>query len=96
MESIDYHICKPKKWDGKWRILIFDISEKRKRDRDKLRFILRSIGFFKLQNSVWVYPYDCEDLINLLKTDLHIGKAILYIVADKIEYDINLKKRFDL
>src|SRR2546426_909318 len=50
---------KPKKWDKKYRVIIFDIDETKKKLRDQLRWRLRSFGFLKIQNSVWVYPYDC-------------------------------------
>ncbi len=87
MKANNFQFAKPKKWDKKWRILIFDIREERKGLRDKLRKTLVSIGFVRLQDSVWVYPYDCEDLITLLKADFKIGKDVLYIIADEIEND---------
>ena len=49
-----------------------------------------------LQDSVWLYPYDCEDLVTLLKADLKIGNAILYIIAEKIENDSHLKAHYHL
>jgi len=49
-----------------------------------------------LQDSVWVYPYDCEDFINLMKADFKIGKDLLYVVADKIENDKFLAQHFKL
>jgi len=85
-----------RKWDKKWRIIIFDIREKQKKLRDKVRNTLVEIGFERLQDSVWVYPYDCEDLINLLKADFMIGKDVLYIVADHIEHDKYLREHFKL
>ena len=45
------------KWDGYWRIVIFDIPNKLSRTRESLRDLLRGIGFQKLQHSVWIYPY---------------------------------------
>ncbi len=96
IESGRYSLKKPKKWDGKWRMIIFDIKEKRKTIREKLRETLGNIGFVKLQNSVWVYPYDCEDFIILLKSDFMIGKEVLYVIADKIENDKSLKNTFNL
>lgn len=87
---------KNKKWDGKWRVLIFDIPEYRKSDREYLRLTLISIGFMKLQNSVWVYPYDCEDLITLLKADMKIGKDVLYMIVEALEYDKPVRKFFGL
>ena len=91
-----YHIDKPKQWDGKWRIITFDIPERRKRIRDQIRQTLFHIGFVRLQDSVWVYPYNCEDLIALLKADMHIGKDMLYLIVDSIEGDTGLRKHFGL
>ncbi len=50
---------RPRRWDEKWRVLIFDIPEKRKNLRVRLRSTLQALGFSRLQDSVWVYPYDC-------------------------------------
>lgn len=87
---------KPRRWDGRWRLVIFDIPETRKTQRNRIRSLVRGFGFFCLQDSVWVYPYDCEDMIALLKTDLRIGKDLLYIIADAIEYDRPLRLHFKL
>ncbi|MDO8408417.1 MAG: CRISPR-associated endonuclease Cas2 [bacterium] len=87
---------KPKRWDGKWRLLIFDIPEKRKGMREKIRAALITLGFVRLQDSVWAYPYDCEDFIVILKAGFKIGKDVLYIIADHIEYDAPLREHFSL
>ena len=87
---------KPKRWDGKWRMLIFDIPERKKNIREYIRTTLVSLGFYRLQDSVWVHPYDSEDFITILKVDLKIGKDVLYIIADRIEYDAPLRKYFKL
>ena len=57
---------------------------------------MKSFGFFRLQDSVWVYPYDCEDIIGLLKVDLHLGGSVIYLVVEKMENDKHLKKTFGL
>lgn len=41
-------------WDGKWRIVIFDIPEKHRHIRDTFRNQLREFQFKRLQKSVWV------------------------------------------
>lgn len=92
----ELEIKKPKRWDKKWRIITFDIKEKRKSTRNLLRSELMNSGFIRLQNSVWVYPYDCEEFVVMLKAHLKIGKDVLYITANKIENDKWLKKEFDL
>jgi hypothetical protein len=83
-------------WDGRWRVLIFDIPEYRKHVRDKTRELIRSFGFEPLQKSVWIYPYPCEDLIVLLKAELKIGKDMLYMIVDELEMDGDLRKKFGL
>ena len=87
---------KPRRWDKKWRMLIFDIPESRRRVRTHIRTSLINMGFYRLQDSVWVYPYDAEDLIMLLKADFKIGKDVLYVVAYAIEYDRPLRQHFGL
>ncbi len=96
LELHDFKLKKPNRWDKKWRVLTFDIKEERKPLREKVRRTLVCIGFFRLHDSVWIYPYDCEDLITLLKADFKIGRELLYIIADKIENDGWLKKYFGL
>ncbi len=87
---------KSKRWDGKWRVLIFDIPERRKELRDHVRWVLTSLGFVKLQGSVWVYPYDCEDIITTFKIDRHVGRSMLYMIVDRIEDDKHLRHIFGL
>lgn len=96
LELHGYRIKKPRRWDKKWRVLIFDVPEDRKSIREKIRRTLITIGFKRLQDSVWVYPYDCEDLITLLKVDFKIGRELLYIISDSIENDKFLREAFGL
>ena len=91
-----YQLQKPRRWDGKWRLVIFDIPEKQRPTRDKIRHLVSRLGFLRLQDSVWVYPYDCEELVTLLKTDLKIGRAVLYIIADAIEFDKPIRQHLSL
>lgn len=88
--------AKQKKWDQKWRIIMFDVWERRRKVRDELRETLKEIGFIKVQNSAWAYPYPCEKLLVFLRTHLKLGHGILYIVADEIEHDEKLRQHFKL
>lgn len=92
----DYHLDKPARWDGKWRLMIFDIPEKKKNIRRKISTIFTSAGLYRLQDSVWAYPYDCEEIMGLLKTELGVGKDLLYVIADEIENDKYMRAHFDL
>ncbi len=93
---LDVLAPKPRKWDGRWRIVTFDIWERRRQVRRRLRDILHMTGIIRLQNSVWIYPYDCEELVGFIRADLRLGPSILYFVADGVENDTRIKKQFGL
>ena len=96
LQKHNFKLKIPGKWDGRWRVVIFDIQEKKKKTRERLRTTLVQIGFVKLQNSAWIYPYDCEDLISLIKSDFKLGKDVLYMIVEKLENDWHLRKTFNL
>ena len=51
----DYkQIERPTNWDGKWRIVVFDIPEDKRKLRNIIRYHLKKIGFLQIQGSVWV------------------------------------------
>ena len=93
-----YVIPIPARWDGKWRVVMFDVPEKRKKVRDTLRFLLRSAGFVLFQDSVWIQPYPCNELVTLLRSHLGSGKGeIRYLTASfSDESDFAFRKHFDL
>ncbi|MDI6591689.1 MAG: hypothetical protein QME61_02000, partial [Patescibacteria group bacterium] len=88
---------RPRKWDSKWRIVIFDISQLKKLYREAFRGKLKQLGFYCLQKSVWVYPFDCRDEVELLRNFFGLSKKELrLIVAEDIGEDSWLKKIFKL
>lgn len=84
------------KWDGKWRVVIFDVWENTRSKRNLLRDEIKDFGFIQLQRSVWIYPYECADFIELLKTNLSFGKNIRYMIVENLDHDENLRKYFSL
>lgn len=89
-------IKKPKIWDKRWRLVIFDIPEKYKRVREIFRQHLKAMDFYPLQKSVWVHPYPCFDEIEFLRQIYGLGIDVTYIVAEKIEDSDFLKERYQL
>lgn len=87
-------IVKPKRWDGRWRIVIFDIPEKRRGVRDLIRDELRNLEFYYMQNSVWVYPYECEDVVLAIAKAYDLLPYIIYIEADYVGNDTRLRRNF--
>lgn len=95
-EFADFKLKHPSRWDSKWRVIIFDIPEKKKKARNQIRYLLMRAGLKRLQDSVWVYPYDCEDILTLLKTELGVGKDTLYLIVEELENDRYLREEFSL
>jgi len=90
-------IKRPKKWDKKWRIIIFDISELKRLYRDAFRGKLKELGFYPLQKSVWICPFDCRDEIELLREFFGLKeKELRLIVAENIGKDDWLRKIFKI
>lgn len=85
-----------KKWSGKWFLVFFDVPEKQRNKRDYFRSFLREIGFYQYQQSVYVFPYECEKEISLLKKIVEGGKYISYVIAEKIENEKEAKIYFGL
>ena len=70
-------------WDKKWRMVAFDIPEDCKKGRNALRYRLKMAGFYELQKSLFLYPYDCEKEI---KTFIKLFKLEKYVRFAVLEY----------
>ena len=93
----EYHIPAPAFWDGKWRVVMFDIHEKRRKVRSQLRLLLGNAGFLRLQDSVWIYPHPCDEFIGLVRAHLKSGTGeMLSFVAEALESDKRLREHFHL
>ena len=72
-------------WDGKWRIILLDIPENRKAERESLRYLLKKAGFVCLKNSVWISPLTYEHLFMNIKKDFELTTEIMIFVTDTID-----------
>lgn len=86
----------PKRWDGLWRIIIFDIPEYKKKARDALSARLKTLGLIALQKSVFVYPHNCKDEVDFLIELFDLRPFVRFIVAKEIDNELHLKKKFYL
>ncbi len=89
-------IKKPKQWDKKWRIVMFDIPELKKKEREGLRYRLKYLGFYEFQKSVFVHPFDCKDEIDYIIELYKIKKFVRFIVADFLDNELDLENHFGL
>lgn len=77
-------------WDGLWRIIILDIPEERKKEREALRYLLKKANFTCIKNTVWISPLPYENLFTNIKKDLALGTELMIIVADKLDEETKL------
>jgi DNA-binding transcriptional regulator PaaX len=77
-------------WDGLWRIIILDIGEDRKSEREALRYLLKKANFVCIKNTVWISPYPYEHLFTNIKKDLDLTTELMIIVTDKLDPETNL------
>ncbi len=75
----------PQTWDGFWRIILLDLPESRKSERESLRYLLKKAGFVCLKNSAWISPYPFEHLFINIKKDLNLTTEMMIIVTQFID-----------
>ncbi|MFC1757116.1 hypothetical protein ACFLZC_03105 [Patescibacteria group bacterium] len=95
-ELFNMEIPKMIKWDGKWRIVLFDIPEKDKKDRDALRYHLKKLRFFEYQKSVFAHPFDCKNEIDFLIEFYNIRPYVRFMIVESMDNDLHLRKHFNL
>ncbi len=72
-------------WDGYFRIILLDLPEERKNEREALRYLLKKAEFVCIKNSVWISIYPFEHLFTNIKKDLGLKTEIMIMVTDKID-----------
>ncbi len=72
-------------WDGYWRIVLLDLPEDRKSEREALRYLLKKAGFVCVKNSVWVSMFPFEHLFTNIKKDLGLTTEMMIMVTDKLD-----------
>ena len=89
-------INKPPRWDGKWRLIIYDISILRRNQQELFRQTLKKLEFLKLQNSVYLYPYPCYDEVEFLRQYYDIGEEVIILEVAHLENEGAYKKYFNI
>ena len=87
-------IPKPKNWDGKWHVLIFDVPNTNTSARRALQEKVKELGLRQLQKSVWIYPYKFEDEIVFIANLFGIDKYVEILTVEKILHGQRIEKYF--
>ena len=94
IETIE--LLKPQKWDMKWRLVIFDVPEKKRKARDALRGVLKNLGFYEYQKSVFIYPYHCQNELDYVIEFYKLRPYVRTVVAISIDNDLHIRQIFNL
>ena len=89
-------IKKPIEWDGKWRMVFFDVPERRRAERNILRNKLKELGFGEIQKSVFIHPFPCLDEINFITEYFQLRNLVRYGEMTNISNEEELKLKFKL
>lgn len=93
----DLSLSKSQPWDSYWRLIMFDIPEVKRVQRDLLRLKLRKLGFLQIQKSVFIQPYPCVEAIKAIRNYYDLRPGELYLFESKVlEGESVLKKHFNL
>jgi len=76
---------KEKRKDKKWQMIFFDIPEKRRRDRDYLRKYLGYLGYKKLQQSIWVCPYNVLEETQQIVKNYKLDRFIRLLLVEEVK-----------
>ena len=85
-----------KKWDKKWRLVLFDIPESRKKARNALARALKNIGFAQFQKSVFIHPFECSNEINFVIEFFNLRPYVRLVTANELDNEPVLKRYFKL
>ncbi len=85
-----------RKTDGKWRLIIYDISEFKKWQRELFRETLKRLKLYRLQDSVYLTPFVCEDEIEYLRQTFDVGKEVHVLKVSKLENDRAYRNYFGI
>lgn len=85
-----------KQWDGRWVMAVFDIPEKGREERDTIRRVLKSVGFYPLQKSVYVYPYETPKELTDYLNDAKLLRFVRFAQVERMDDAHDLKKHFSL
>lgn len=84
-------------WDGKWRLVVFDIPDYQGKARDALREKLKSLNFYRIQKSVYLTPYNCENEIDFICSVFDINRNnVLIFEVSRFEGEEKLKHYFKI
>ena len=89
-------IKKPVQWDKLWRLVIFDIPEKKNIGRKALAAKLKELNFYPMQKSVFIHPYECKNEIDFIAEMFELAPYVRFLRVKDVDIELDLKNKFHL
>jgi len=89
-------IKKPPQWDKLWRLVIFDIPEDKNMGRKALGAKLKELGFYPMQKSVFIHPYECKNEIDFITEMFELAPFVRFLRVKDVDIELDLKNKFHL
>lgn len=96
IEILEMEISRPKKWDGVWHLVSYDIPNSLNKGRDYFRSVLKRWQFYQIQKSLWVYPFECKEEVAVLAEYLKVAPYVVIMTTDLLANEDEVEEIFDL
>lgn len=89
-------IKKPFRWDKLWRLVVFDIPEDKNHGRKALVAKLKELGFYPMQKSVFIHPYECKNEVDFVTEMFELTPYVRFLRVKDVDIELDLKNKFNL
>lgn len=89
-------IKRPRFWDRRWRLVIYDVPNQKRRAAEQLNRTLNRLEMYRLQKSVFLYPFPCEEEVEFLREYLEIGDNVWLLTVSSFENDKAFRDYFGI
>lgn len=83
----EMEIKRPRVWDRKWRLIIYDVPNQKRRAADDFNRMLSDLGMYRMQRSVFICPFPCEEEVEFLREFLGISEYVWMLTVTHFEND---------
>lgn len=94
--KVDKMVLDESNWDGKWRLIIYDVAKTKRANSEMFRTMLNKLRFLKLQKSVYLTPFKCEDEIEYLRLLFEIGNEVQILKVGSLENEAAYRRYFGI
>jgi DNA-binding transcriptional regulator PaaX len=89
-------IPRPRAWDGRWHLIMFDIPQVESTARKALNSALLRMGLVQYQQSVLIYPYPIKETLLKVCRFYRVTRYVSFVSASDVDGAKELKRIFKL